>query len=242
MCFLFLFALLSSFTIGTTAEAITGAGTEDDPYRICTAADLRAVTADLTGYYVQMNDIDLEHEDFPAIAKNDNPGFQGTYDGQGYKIKNLKVLMDSFPTGAGLFAKCNNATIKNIKLVNPEIENTTGSSGPNMGGIAGVAVNTSISNCSVTGEGYIKNSTLAGGIVGEITNSTILECDASVPVINNFTSGGIVGSSRGTSTIEKCYATNTVTSRAASNTFVGGIVGSFPGNNLTITKCFQQET
>lgn len=162
-CCLFLLTFLTILTVDKTAKAVTGSGTEDDPYLISTASDLRAVGADLTGHYKQMNDIDLKHEEFTMIAANDNPGFQGTYDGCGHKIKNLKVCPTSPYGGIGLFARCNNATIIGLEIVNPEIENGSTGSGPSVGGVIGTAKDTIIENCSVTGEGYIKNNYASGG-------------------------------------------------------------------------------
>lgn len=239
LCFIFLIVPLTFIVTGETAKAITGAGTKEDPYLIRTADDLRAVTADLTGYYVQMNDIDLNHEEFPMIAANDTSGFQGTYDGQNYKIENLKIYKDASFVGAiGLFSRCSKAEIKNIKVINPELEHNYNGSGPIIGGIVGNAKNSSISNCSVTGKGYIKNNDTGGGIVADLTSSTITNCHVSVPIMDNLYSGGIVGICRGACTIQNCYSTNDLTSRAISFSIAGGIVGDFKGTSLTISKCY----
>lgn len=235
-CCLFLLTSLIFLTVGKNAKAVTGSGTKDDPYLISTANDLRAVGADLTGHYKQMNDIDLKHELFPVIAATNNPGFQGSYDGQNYKIENLKISVESHYMG--LFGKCKNAEIKDIKLINPEIEYTGTSTGPIIAGIAASADNSKITNCSVTGEGYIKNLYIGGGIVGELTDSTITNCHVSVPIMNNSTTGGIAGTCKGTSIIENCYTTNDMITSSSSSSRVGGIVGSYPGNNLTISKCY----
>lgn len=227
---------LSFFTVEKTARAVTGSGTEDDPYLISTADDLRAAGADLTGHYKQLNDIDLNHKEFPVIAATNSPGFQGSYDGQGYKIQNLKISADSYYIG--LFGCVKNAEIKNIKLIDPEVEYTGTSSGPIIGGIAAYASDSSITNCSVTGEGYIKNLSSGGGIVGEIKNSNISDCHVSIPIINNNTTGGIVGYCTGISTIERCYSTNDMTTRNITSSKVGGIVGYYSGGNVTISKCY----
>ena len=167
---LFLVGIMFFGTIsdGKTAKALSGKGTADDPFLVSTAQDLRTVTADLKGYYLQTADIDLKYQDFPIIAEYDNPGFQGTYDGNNFKIKNLKIQKSELPLNTGLFGRCDNATIKRVHLVNVEIENTTNKSGYLLGGIVGKAVNTTISDCHVTGEGYIKNGLKAGGIAGWI--------------------------------------------------------------------------
>ncbi len=236
LCCLFLLTSLIFLTTSKTSKAITGTGTKEDPYLISTAEDLSLVAGDPTAHYQQTNDIDLGGELFSGIALTSSPAFQGTYDGKNYMIKNLKISTNSYYTG--LFGSCKNAEIKNINLINPEIEYTENKSGPIIGGIAASAADSTITNCSVTGDGYIKNRTIGGGIVGRLTNGTVLNCHVSVPLRDNDITGGIVGSCSGTSRIENCYATNDLTSKNATGTIVGGIVGSFKGNNLTISKCY----
>lgn len=233
---LFLLTSLTFLTTSKTSKAITGTGTKEDPYLISTAEDLSFVTGDPTAHYQQTNDIDLGGELFSGIALTSNPAFQGSYDGKNYKIENLKISTDA--QYIGLFGSCKNAEIKNIRLINPQIEYTNNKSGPVIGGIAASATNSTITNCSVTGDGYIKNLSIGGGIVGKLGGGTVSNCHVTIPITDNATMGGIVGSCSGTSTIENCYATNDLTIQNVTSSKVGGIVGSFKGSNLTISKCY----
>ncbi|MCI8364185.1 MAG: hypothetical protein HFG34_04460 [Eubacterium sp.] len=236
LCCLFLLTSLTFLTTSKTSKAITGTGTKEDPYLISTAEDLSLVAGDPTAHYQQTNDIDLGGELFSGIALTSSPAFQGTYDGKNYKIENLKISTDSHYIG--LFGLCKNAEIKNIKLLNPQIEYTGNKSGPIIGGIAASVADSTITNCSVTGEGYIKNRTIGGGIVGCLTSGTVSNCYVTIPITDNPTTGGIVGSCGGTITIENCYATNNLTTQNVTSSRVGGIVGNFYGKNLTISKCY----
>ena len=57
------------------------------------------------------DDIDLNGKDFTPIG-NDNYKYNGTFDGQGFRIKNLTI--DNDVKEQGLFSVCNGATIKNL--------------------------------------------------------------------------------------------------------------------------------
>lgn len=236
LCCLLLLASLTFLTTSKTSKAITGAGTKEDPYLISTAEDLSFVTGDPTAYYQQTNDIDLGGKLFTGIALTNSTAFQGSYDGKNYKIENLKISTDTYYIG--LFGLCKNAEIKNIKLINPQIEYAGSSSGPIIGGIASSATDSTITNCSVTGDGYIKNLSTGGGIVGKLTNGTVSNCHVTIPLNGNTTTGGIIGYCSGTSTIENCYVTNDLTTRNITSSEVGGIVGSYNGINLKISKCY----
>ena len=237
LCCLLLLTSLTFLTTSKTSKAITGAGTKEDPYLISTAEDLSFVTGDPTAHYQQTNDIDLGGKLFTGIVLTNSTAFQGSYDGKDYKIENLKIsTADTYYIG--LFGLCKNAEIKNIRLINPQIEYTGSSSGPIIGGIASSATDSTITNCSVTGDGYIKNLTTGGGIVGKLTNGTVSNCHVTIPLSGNSTTGGIVGLCNGTSTIENCYATSDLTTRNTTGSKVGGIVGNYTGKNLTISKCY----
>lgn len=236
LCCLLLLTSLTFLTTSKTSKAITGTGTKEDPYLISTADDLRLVAGDPTAHYQQTNDIDLGGELFSGIALTSSPAFQGTYDGKNYKIKNLKISTDSHYIG--LFGSCKNAEIKNIKLINPEIEYTGNKNGPVIGGIAASATDSTITNCSVSGDGYIKNLSTGGGIVGVLSSGTVSNCYVSIPIRDNRTTGGIVGICYGTSIIEDCYTTSDLITRNNNSSAAGGIVGNHAGNKLTISKCY----
>lgn len=93
------------------ADTLSGSGTEDDPYLLATAADLKAfrdmanaeasskLCATLTA------DIDLGGEAWTPFEPSSgyvSQAYAGTFDGANHTIKGLSVNLTS-STGAGLF-------------------------------------------------------------------------------------------------------------------------------------------
>ena len=96
----------------------------DDPdasaVKITTADQLAAISNDLTGNYVLMNDIDLsEYGAWTPIGSLPDSAFRGKFDGQGHKISGLTITQNeliSIHHPAGLFGCCNSAQIKVILM------------------------------------------------------------------------------------------------------------------------------
>lgn len=70
------------------ADGLSGDGTAVYPYIVEDADDLKKVKDNLGAYYKQMADIDLSG--IPNWPPIDN--FEGTYDGNGYEIRNLRIV------------------------------------------------------------------------------------------------------------------------------------------------------
>lgn len=152
-----------------------------------------------------MNDINLNgHEWTPIGNVTDYPGisFQGTFDGQGYTISNLKAS-DNLPkyAAAGLFGSiC--GTVKNLKLKDVDIR-----SSHYAGAVAAFssAEGSVIENCHVDGGtittvpetsgGSYDNGDKAGGIIGYyVVNDKVTNCSARNLTITAYRDlGGITG-------------------------------------------------
>ena len=93
---------------------------------------------------IQVADIDLGGHEFPGIGADINYYFGGTYDGQGYSIKNFTINRPDSTTGnyAGVFNYIRGATVKNLTVNDATI---TGYS--NVGGIAGYVYGGTVENC-----------------------------------------------------------------------------------------------
>lgn len=201
-----------------------GSGTQDDPWLISTAADLKALAdfinddthpanaydADGCGlgnfhgyYFKQTADIDLQGAAWNPIGYSDNAGacFSGHYDGDNHVICNAisSSLTDNGYTFAGIFGFVWNGSVSNL-----HIENVT---------------------FSAAGDG---NYAFAGGLVGAVYASEITNCSVSNSKIssntsynNNNCAGGLVGYSIG-STFSKCAANNNI---VTSTSYSGGFVG-----------------
>ncbi|NLG81006.1 MAG: hypothetical protein GX490_00580 [Bacilli bacterium] len=98
--------------------------------KVSTKADLDNIANDLTGYYMLVNDIDLEGQHIQTIASYNNghtsasTGFRGVFDGNGHTIANF------YPTNIG-GTQSNNSlfgvigtggVVRNLNLVNVELK------------------------------------------------------------------------------------------------------------------------
>lgn len=203
--FLAVVMLFSVLTVGATAESLTEV--PEGYVGIYTKDDLFNVHLNTSGNYILMNDIIFDESDFDEDYNDGNgwipiEDFSGTFDGNGYKISNIRISGNI--SNAGFFRSLTtNATVKNLYIENINI-NVTGS---NVGGMTGtIKVDGSrtdsyiISNCKVSGN--IKGSSSVAGFCGYFY----------IPVS---------GSDRSIALIEKsCNAAN-----VSGSSGVGGIIG-----------------
>jgi flagellin-like hook-associated protein FlgL len=204
--------------------------------------------------FVLGNDIDLsdysDGEGWACIG-NDTNRFCGTFDGNGYSIKNLYISRTE--DYSGLFGYVQNSTIENISIKGGSVY----SEGKCTGGLIGQHQNSKIINCNtsvdvsggdiyvggLTGAGWSDidscyatgNVTGADGYVGGLCGMSVAH-----PITNSFAAGevrgmgftgGLIGNFYST-IMENCYATGDVYS---SFMFVGGLIGS-SGSGSTSTS------
>ncbi|SHI76122.1 fimbrillin family protein [Bacteroides stercorirosoris] len=180
--------------------------------------------------------------------------FQGSYNGNGYTISNLKIK--SGESYMGLFglvigeSSSTPAVLTGIHLRNVDID-VSHNSNISCGAIAGTVSDAVITFCSAQGEiktdmnlqGQAYND--SGGIIADNSGGTISYCRADVKVTafsdSNTTSvecnaGGIAGINTGT--ILACEASGSKVSAKASSakTQAGGIAGKTSGGNY-IASC-----
>ena len=154
-----------------------------------------AVNAKLTA------DIDLAGDadnQWTPIGKSANR-YNGTFDGQGFTIKNLYYKQQV--QAVGLFGIVNSsAYIKNVRVEGLVDNSTDGAGG-----------------------GSSATQTCAGGIIGMSYGATVLNCSFSGSVISYSNVGGIVG--WGTATIVNCYNEGTVMFHSTKSQAGGGVHG-----------------
>ena len=193
--------------------------------------DLSAISPD--GKYMLMCDIDLEDTEWYPFGSDFSP-FTGVFDGNGYCIKNFRIVSSVFGSRCSGFFGCNSGLIKNLGIENLAVMNSSDYSG----GLVGVNTGT-ITNCYVIGEitssGYIPYvGGLAGSNSGTISNCYTL-CDVSSRASNTRSSaGGLVGENCGT--ISNSYANGTVYAYSDYDAYAGGVVG-YPESG-EIINCF----
>ena len=209
-----------------------GEGTAANPYKIQNVDDLKKLAKKVNSgttyertYFKLTANIDLNNEpNWTPIGKSGLP-FQGTFDGYGYQITNLKISNGG--QYAGLFGYTKGAVIKNC--------NVTGEiSGYNFaGGIVGAVdgKTNNILNCSF--QGNVTGNMYVGGIVGQVQNQCEVSSCYAIGTVHggNDKVGGIAGEGRGA--IKNCYVLADV---SASGKFAGGITGDT--YNLAIENCY----
>jgi len=219
--------------------------------------DLDAIRNNLGSSYILMNDLDSTTAGYeelasptanegqgwqPIIGTGGDPPFTGTFDGQGYEIRDLFINLPG-KGYVGLFSIVGEGgRIEDIGVVNADV-----TSNAYIGGLVGANIGTvsnSYSTGSVTGvlwvgglvgfnfeEGTVSNSYstgsvtsangvggLAGGNVGTVSNSY-----STGSVTGEDGVGGLVGANSGT--VSNSYSLGSVTG----NDDVGGLVGYSEG-------------
>ena len=234
------------------ADTLSGSGTEDDPYRLATAADLKAfrdmanaeasskLCATLTA------DIDLGGEAWAPFEPSSgyvSEAYAGTFDGANHTIKGLSVNSTS-SKGAGLFGTVCGATIKNLKVEG----NVSASSSVFVGGIVGrTQTSATIDSCSFAGTvTSTKKNGAAGtaGIVGRVNAGTVTITNCANTAAINGTSAiaaGILGNGGSNKvTIENCYNTGAISGQY----YASGICGSstIRAQTSSIRNCYNSGT
>lgn len=185
-----------------------GSGTQDDPWLISTAADLKALadilnsgnasTYDAHGddcgagnfhgyYFKQTADIDLQGiENWEPVGYNGSTYFAGNYDGNGYIIRNAKstgkVDANGYAT-AGIFGWVAFGSVSNLHIENVTFSAAGDGNYAYAGGLAGTVYASEITNCSVSNSKISSTATYnsnncAGGLAGYFVGSTISKCAA----------------------------------------------------------------
>lgn len=203
------------------------------PMPISTLAGLQ--TMSLTGDYYLTADIEAGGAEFQPIGMNGG-GFRGTFNGNGFKIKNLKIDLPG-QDYVGLFSAVEEGgRLENVKLVNVSI---TGQN--NVGAIAGYMFLSQVNNSSVEG-GTVTGLNRVGGLIGESYNGIgISNSRSNVSVLGKTTIvddeefdgeeiGGIVGKlwDGVVNNVVQSYALGTVTGRNQ----VGGLAGYSKSGDL----------
>ena len=227
-----------------TKASFYGKGTAENPYEIRNVNDLKLLAEKVNGnetansgvtyegkHFKLTADIDLKNEEWTPIGTmlvEEVRPFQGTFDGGGHQITNLKISNGG--QYGGLFGYTEGAVIKSC--------NVTGEiNGYNYtGGIVGYAdANTKILNCSFQGNVKGKGEG-RGGIVGYMSGGgEVNRCYVIGTVTGYREVGGIAG--YGVGTIKNCYALADVTAAGDNAGYnAGGIAGYAYG--VTIENCY----
>ncbi len=249
--------LVAAFLLSTPMTAF--AEPAEDLFLIATKEDLDDVRNHLDADFKLVADIEFAPEDFAEggdfyhggagwqpIGANWAESFTGSFDGNGHTIKGLQSnITGNDDVYAGLFGYAQNCEIKNLGLLDCEIQATSDSDSVCVGGIVGRAVDATIVGCYNTGSVTAtseSSSCKVGGIVGYACGKTITDCqntgNVSVAGEGSYAwIGGIVGFSHNV-IASNCSNTGSVTATDVDNN-IGGIAGCFYGGatDAAITDC-----
>lgn len=143
--------------------AVTGAGTVSNPYVLTEPADLDFARSKPASNYRLANDLDMStygvFEPIGALSPAAKR-FSGSFNGDGFKIKNLKIRATGSYTGfIGVLV---GGGISNLAIVDADIIST----GAAVGGVVGLNSGGDVSNCYSSG--MVQGATLVGGIAGYV--------------------------------------------------------------------------
>lgn len=242
------FAWRNSFSGGT--------GTQADPYQITTIAQFDQIRYYRNQCFILKNDLDFTGYVFPSANNSTtwypvgNYGnssddyearFKGTFDGGGYKLKNLVSTDRTTTYDMSIFGATLGATIKNVL-----VEGCQFAGGGRVGTLTGETWSTTIQNVGVKNSAASSEGNDAGGITGPVRAYNSASCAISncYSVGNSVSvfgirAGGIsamVEANGGT--ISNCIASNIISATdAATANQVGGIAAYINTTGNAITNC-----
>jgi len=216
-------------------------GPSSQGIQIRTWYDLDNIRNDMGSDYILMNDLDSTTDGYdelagptsitiigdnegtgwhPIIGPGGDPPFTGTFNGQGYEIRD--IFIDLPDVGyVGLFSIIGEeGHVLNVGVVNAVIHATA-----YVGGLAGGNAGT-VSNSYSTGS--VVGDYMVGGVAG-VNSGTLSDSHSTSDVTSGTGAGGLAGQNFGTISIS--YSTGSVTG----NNYTGGLVGY---NEGTVSDSF----
>ena len=171
-------------------------------------------------------DLDLSGYTFLSIG-NDNNRYNGTFDGQGHRVKNMSIVGTT--KEQGFFSVCSNATIKNLILD----ASCTINSGDCTGGLVGC--------CNGSGDLVIENVGVECDVTGTGPNAAaFVGCNyggIAIKIKNCYNTGNVTGGresavfsgwfgNNSSAKVENCWSTGKVAGQDGQNSFGRGIGSS----------------
>lgn len=218
----------------TGSVTFSGQGTEDNPFKIYTAADLQGMLA--SGYYKLMNDINLASwisansatKGWVSVGAS---GLESVHlDGDGHTISGLWI--NSTDDYTGLFGHFSDGSIKNLTIEVASGKQVNG--GKCAGILVGHSKNSTIKDVTVKGD--VTGNLYVGGVSGyseECTLSSIKYEGSVTTTAANARVGGVAGYAY------KCTSTGlevTVIVGATSSGVRGGGAFGMTNSGMSLTK------
>lgn len=187
-----------------------GRGTEANPYRIVKTRHYKNTGKYANAFYRLENDIVFTDEFEPDGEYYNNGAlwlpistFTGVFDGQGYKVENLKAVFSDSNKGGFCNYLDTNSTVKNVYFKSLNIDRTS-TSIQHIGGVVGRGNSPTTSLIeAVYVDGYFRTGLRTGGILG--INGTLRRCATNLEHIASENSGGLVCGSSTYQYVYDCY-------------------------------------
>ncbi len=219
-------------SLGVMNIGVIGEPIQDEimvSHDIANLADLQAMDTHMGMLCYLTADIDASDSinwnsgaGFVPVGNSSTP-FTGTFDGNGFTIKNLHINRpgDSY---VGLFGVCS-GDVHDLKLINADFHGAA-----NTGGIAGKFMTGNLTQCSVSGS--INGAGLTGGLIGSLYGGTVNSSYSTATITGSFNVGGVIGYAD-TGLVTLSFSSGNVTG-------TGNNVGGFIGASLTatVTNCY----
>ncbi len=224
-----------SINLKIIVPGLVGDGSESNPYQIANLTHLCWLSESdsvwVGKYFIQTNDINAKDTEnwnngkgFACIGSTvEDPNgdcFEGSYDGQGQIIDSLYINRPT-ETVIGLFASCNNCSVRKLGLTNATV---TGSN--YVGILKGVDYNnlqSTVDQCFTTG--VVTGGYSVGGLIGHsgYTSLTNSYSTAQVNAGSSAYAGGLCGSNYVHSNINNCYSTGLINSTSGQALGLSGL-------------------
>jgi len=233
------FLIIAALIAGMVGCDGGGNGGDDNPppsenLEIRTWYDLDDVRDNLAGNHTLMNDLDSTTAGYEELAGptadsgkgwepigweligNELYSFTGTFDGQGYEIRDLFINRPD-ESEVGLFGCVGKAGhIKGVGVVNANMTSGHISDHLMLGGLVAYSEGT-VSNSYSTGS--VNGTDVVGGLVGWNHYGTVSNSYSTSNVTGDWSVGGLIGNNSGN--VSNCYSTGIVYGQE----WVGGLVG-----------------
>jgi hypothetical protein len=224
------------------AQFAGGDGTQSNPWQIATIDQLNSVRDYLDDNFELIADLNFTGSLYDSITNYNgwepigtfSSPFTGNFNGKGHTISGLYINRPNSIEKVGLFSDLKN----NAKIDSLILENCNITGNKYVGGLTGVLVNSTISNCSVTGKVKGEDQYI-GGLLGGGAASTLSNCVTNVTTAGRYSVGGLGGSIDNEMIITDCHAIGNTSGMATT----GGLVGyCFPKRPETeknfISNCY----
>lgn len=233
--------LLIAVLLGCASAAFgwDGAGSEQNPYLIKNKKDIIELRNQINSgdneyngiYFELTNDITLTGEWTPIGT--DDFQFKGHLDGRNHGVRNVNITSTS--DFVGFFTQLSDAEITNFRILSGQIKGDS-----IVGGLVGLAKNTTITNCA--NAATVEGNAIVGGIAGRADECRIAQTFNTGQCSSNhapndyahYVVSGLVGFATATE-LNSCYNTGAI-SAASNYFFVGGLLGEASG--ITVKNCY----